>query len=120
MQKSITNQAEQQWEKVFSQRIHQLYGRLVGQEPSEITCKLFDNKLAIVLENTIGRPLQILIENDETSLAQQVRLNVDAVIKPELKQIVEEVVGVVVVDLLIDTSLETGRTGMIAVLESKP
>lgn len=120
MQQPISNQTEQQWEQVFLQRIQQLYRTLVGHEPSEITCKLFDNKLAIVLENTISRPLQLLIKNDDTSLAQQVRLNVEAVIKPELKQIVEEVVGVAVVDLLIDSSLETGRTGMIVVLASKP
>ncbi len=120
MEKSIANQTEQQWQPVLSQRIQQLYCRLVEHEPSEVTCKLFDNTLTIVLENTLSRPLQLLARNDDPTLAQQVKLNVEAVIKPQLKQIVEEVFGVAVVDLLMDTSLETGRTGTIAILASKP
>jgi uncharacterized protein YbcI len=37
-----------------------------------------------------------------------------------LKTLIEEVLGIPVLDLLSDATLETGRTGVIAVLEMTP
>ena len=120
MDKPRSKLTRQQLEQVFSQRIQDLYRNQVGHQPIKVTCQLFDNKLAIVLENSISRPVQLLAENDRSNLAQQVRSNVDAAIKPQLSQVIEEVVGVSVVDLLIDTTIETGRSGIIAVLAFAP
>ncbi|MCL1465497.1 DUF2294 domain-containing protein [Argonema galeatum] len=120
MDKPRSNLTRQQLEQVFSQRIQDLYRNQVGHQPDKVTCQLFDNKLAIVLENAISRPVQLLAKNDRSNLAQQVRSNVDAAIKPQLVEVIEEVIGVSVVDLLIDTTIETGRTGIIAVLDVSP
>ncbi|MBD2184288.1 DUF2294 domain-containing protein [Planktothrix sp. FACHB-1355] len=120
MDMPATKLTRQQLEQIFSQRIQQLYHSRVGHQPDRVSCQLFDNKLAIVLENAISRPVQLLAENDRSNLAQQVRLNVDAALKPELVQIVEDVLGVEALDLLTDTSIETGRTGIIAVLAVAP
>lgn len=120
MDKPRSNRTRQQLEQVFSQRIQDLYQTQVGHQPAKVTCELFDNKLAIILENAISRPVQLLAKSDRGNLAQQVRSNVDAAIKPQLLQVIEEVIGVSVVDLLIDTTIETGRTGIIAVLAVAP
>jgi uncharacterized protein YbcI len=53
-------------------------------------------------------------------LAEQVRSELDDAIQPQLKALIEEVLGVSVVDLLTDATIETGRTGIIAVLEDTP
>nr|WP_249070803.1 Na-translocating system protein MpsC family protein [Argonema antarcticum] len=72
------------------------------------------------MENAISRPVQLLAENDRLNLAQQVRSNVDAAIKPQFVQVIEEILHIPVVDLRIATTIETGRTGIIAVLDVSP
>lgn len=120
MDKPRSKLTRQQLEQVFSQRIQDLYQTQVGHQPAKVTCQLFDNKLAIVLEDAISRPVQLLAENDRANLAHQVRTNVDAAIKPQLRQVIEEVLSVSVVDLIVGTTIETGRTGIIAVLDVSP
>ena len=78
-----------------------------------------DEKVAIVLENSVTRPEQILAEADET-LAQQVRKDLDAAIRPQLQELVQEVLNVDVLDILSDTTLETGRMGIIIILAKNP
>jgi uncharacterized protein YbcI len=53
-------------------------------------------------------------------LAQQVRSELDEAIQPQLKALIEEVLDVEVLDLLSDATLQTGRTGIIAVLALTP
>ena len=120
METSISKLTRQQLEQIFSQRIQNLCGAQMGHEPAKVICQLFDNKLAIVLEDSISRPVQFLLAHNDKDLAQQVRLNVELALKPQLKEIIEEVLGTPVIDLLTDTTLETGRTGIIAILASAP
>jgi uncharacterized protein YbcI len=85
-----------------------------------VTCQLFDEKLAIILEDSITPPEQLLADRGQTELAQQVHSELDEAIQPQLKAVIEEVLGVNVLDILSDTTLETGRTGIIAVLDLTP
>jgi uncharacterized protein YbcI len=85
-----------------------------------VTCQLFDEKLAIIIENSITPPEQLLANHGQTELAEQVRSELDEAIKPELKALIEEVLGASVLDLLSDATIETGRTGIIVVLENTP
>ena len=78
-----------------------------------------DEKLAIVLENSVTRPKQILAEADEP-LTQQVRKDLDAAIRPQLQELVQEVLNVDVLDILSATTLETGRMGIIIILAKNP
>lgn len=105
---------------MLSDRIQDVYRTQLGYAPKQVSCRLFDNKLAIVLDDAISRPVQILVENNHGNLAQQAKLNIDAAIKPQLVQVIEEVVGINVIDWLSDTTIETGRTGTIAVLANAP
>jgi len=109
-----------QLERVLSQRLQALYREQLGHQPSKVTCQLFDEKVAIIVENSITPPEQLLANTGQIELAQQVRADLDKAIQPQLKELIEEVLNVSVLDLLSDATLETGRTGIIAVLEVTP
>lgn len=109
-----------QLERTLSQRIQALYRNQLGHQPSKVICQLFDEKVAIVLEDSVTQPEQLLAQNGQEDLAEQVRENLDKALEPQLKALIEEVVGVQVLDLLSDAKIETGRTGTIAVLAAVP
>jgi len=109
-----------QLERLLSQKLQGLYREQLGHQPGKITCQLFDEKLAIIVENSITPPEQVLANNGQTELAEQVRSDLDKAIQPHLKTLIEQVLGVAVLDLLSDATLETGRTGIIAILDVTP
>jgi uncharacterized protein YbcI len=109
-----------QLERQLSQNIQAFYRRHLEHQPSKVTCQLFDSKLAIIIEDSITNTEQILVDEGKSDLAQKVRTNLDDAIQPELKQLIEETAKVKVIDLLSDATLNTGRTGIIAVLSETP
>lgn len=109
-----------QLERSLSQRLQALYREKLGHQPSKITCQLFDEKLAVIVENSITQPEQLLANAGQSELAEQVRSDLDKAIQPQLKALIEEVLEVSVLDILSDATLETGRTGIIAVLDVTP
>ncbi|AFZ13961.1 Protein of unknown function DUF2294 [Crinalium epipsammum PCC 9333] len=109
-----------QLERTLSQSIQALYRNELGHQPSKITCQIFDSKIAIILENSLTKPEQLLAENGKEDLAEQVRSDLEEVIQPQIKALIEEIVGISVIDLLSDSKLDTGRSGTIAVLADSP
>lgn len=109
-----------QLERNLSQSIQAFYRHNLGHQPSKVTCQLFDAKLAIIIEDSITNAEQILVEEGKNDLAEQVRSNLDDAIQPELKQLIEEIIEVRVLDILSDATLDTGRTGIIVVLNETP
>lgn len=109
-----------QLERTLSQQIQALYRTQLEHQPSKVTCQIFDEKIAIILEDSITQPEQLLFNTGQEELAEQVRSELDEVIQPQLKALIEQVVGVPVIDLLSDAKLETGRTATIAILAATP
>lgn len=109
-----------QLERTLSQKIQGLYATHLGHRPSKVTCQLFDAKLAIVIENSVTQPEQLLIDQGQDELAEQVRSGLDDAIEPKLANLIKEILQVEVVDLLSDITLHTGRGGIIAVLSDTP
>jgi uncharacterized protein YbcI len=109
-----------QLERTLSQRIQALYRDELGHRTGKITCSLCNGKLVIVIEDSITQPERILAKEGQKSLAEEVHSELDGAIQPRLKQLIEEVLNVEVIDLLSDATLETGRTGIIAVLQAEP
>jgi uncharacterized protein YbcI len=105
---------------MLSQRIQALYRNQLGHQTGKITCELFDDKLAIVVENSVTQPEQLLLEDGKDHLAEQIRLGLDDAIRPKLQALLEEVLNVSILDLLSDATPETGRTGVIAILATPP
>jgi len=109
-----------QLERTLSQGIQALYRNELGHQPSKITCQIFDSKIAIIMENSLTKPEQLLAENGKEDLAEQLRSDLEEVIQPQIKALIEKVVGIAVIDLLSDSKLDTGRSGTIAVLADSP
>ncbi|GAC1470369.1 MAG: hypothetical protein NVS2B14_16210 [Chamaesiphon sp.] len=109
-----------QLERTLSQRIQALYRTQLGHQPSKVSCQIFDEKIAIIVEDSVTKPEQLLVQQGREELAEQVRADLDEVIQQQLKVLIEEIVGVSVIDLLSDAKLDTGRTGTIAVLAETP
>jgi len=51
---------------------------------------------------------------------EKVRAELDEAIQPQLKTLIEEVVGVEVIDILSNAKLETGRTATVVILANPP
>ncbi len=114
------NPTRGQLERTLSQRIQAFYKERIGHQPSKVTCQLFDEKLAIILEDSITNAEELLLEEGQKDLAKKVRISLDDAIKPKLINLIEEILEVEVTDLLSDSTLETSRTGTIAVLANTP
>ncbi len=109
-----------QMERAISQKMQALYKRHLGHQPNKVTCQLFDSKMAIILEGSITQPEQLLLEEGKTDLAEKVREDLSQAIEPQIRGLIEEVLDVQVLDLLSDATVDTARTGIIAVLSGTP
>jgi uncharacterized protein YbcI len=113
-------QTRGQLERTLSQRIQALYRTQLGQQPSRVQCQIFDGKIVIILEDSITKTEQVLVASGQEELAEQVRDDLDKAFNPQLTELIQEVVGIEVIDVLTDATLKTGRTGTIAVLADTP
>ena len=117
---TVQQQTAGQLEREISQKVQALYKRRLGHQPSKVTCQLFDEKLAVVLENSVTQPELLLAEEGRAELAQQVRTNLNQAMQSLVKELVEDILQVKVLDVLSEATLETGRTGIILILSSTP
>lgn len=120
MNEESTKPTRGQLERLLSQKLQALYRSQLGHQPGKVTCQLFDEKLALIVEDSITPPEQLLANSGQTELAEQVRSDLDKAIQPQIKAMIEEVLGVAVLDILSDATMETARTGIIAILEVTP
>jgi uncharacterized protein YbcI len=109
-----------QLERTLSQRVQAFYRTQLGHQPSRVQCHIADGKVIIVLEDSITKPEQVLLENGQEQLAEKVRSDLDKALHPQLEALVEEIVGVKVIDILSDATFDTGRSGTIVVLQDAP
>jgi uncharacterized protein YbcI len=109
-----------QLERTLSQRIQALYRTQLEHQPSRVVCQIFDEKIAIVLEDSITQPEQLLVNKGQEELAEKVRSELDDALQPQLKELIEEVVGVAVIDILSNSKIETGRAATVAILANPP
>ncbi|MBF2009282.1 DUF2294 domain-containing protein [Chlorogloeopsis fritschii PCC 9212] len=109
-----------QIERTLAQRIQALYREQLGHQPSKVSCQLAEQNLIILIEDSITPPEQLLAQTGRQELAEKVRSDLDTAIQPQLKELIEETLNIAVVEILSDATLETGRTGMIAILAETP
>ena len=112
-----------QLERNLSQRIHKLYREELGNSPHKITTKLFDNHLAIVIENALTALQKTLIDNDniiKTAQYQDLNSAIDSVIKLKLKTIIEEVLEIEVSEVMFNSAAKTQLAGAIVILSQPP
>ncbi|BAZ17144.1 hypothetical protein NIES4071_90220 [Calothrix sp. NIES-4071] len=109
-----------QLEREISNRIRSLYNVKLGQRIGRIICHFFDTQLAITIENSVTLAEQTILRSGNDVLAEKVRLDIDKIIKPLLKDTIEEVINKPVIELMSYTSLTSGRTAITAILEQPP
>lgn len=107
-------------ENLLSQKIMDMYRSQLEHQLSDISYKLFDRTLVVFLEGPITSSEKLLKDNNSIYLAEQVREAIDSVIEPQIKDIIEEVLNVKVVDFLSDTTIDNDLTGAIAIFELEP
>ncbi len=115
-----TKQTVGQLERSISQKMQALYKQYLGHQPSKVTCQLFNSKIAIILEGSITQPEQLLLEEGKIDLAEKVHKDLAQAIEPQIKLLIEEVLGVEVLDLLSDATINTALTGIIVILSDTP
>jgi uncharacterized protein YbcI len=109
-----------QTERTLTQRIQTLYQDKLGQRPEKIICQFFDEKLAVVLEKSLTRCEQLLLDTGREEFAAKLRSELNTAMKPQLVELIQEVLGVPIIALLSDTDLKSGTSGMIFLLEDVP
>lgn len=110
----------QKIESVLIPKIKDIYHQELEQKLDNISYKLFDRILVILIEGIITSPEKLLQKKQRGDLAKQVRTTVDGVIHPQIKKIIEEVLEVKVIDFLTDTTMNNNLTGAIAIFEFTP
>lgn len=109
-----------QLERNLSQNIQKLYLSELEHSPSKVTCQLFGNQLAIVVEDSLTAVEQALAEIKSDESIEDLNSAVGEVVESKMKLLIEEVLGVEVEDILFDTTVETKRTGAIVTLRQLP
>ena len=109
-----------QLERNLSQSIQKLYLNELEHSPSKVTCQLFGNQLAIVVEDSLTAVEKALADLKSESEIEQLNSAVGKVIESKMRLLVEEILSVKVEDILFDTTLETKRTGAIVTLGQIP
>ncbi|MEH2140453.1 DUF2294 domain-containing protein [Nostoc sp.] len=107
-------------ETEISQQIVKLYNQRTGKSPSQIICHFLDAEIVISLENSVTQAEYTLLKEGYATLAEQVRLYLETIIKPELKSLIELIIGQPVLELMTNTNLAAGRTGIIVVFNQLP
>ena len=109
-----------QLEQSLSQQIQVLYLTCLGHKPTQVSCRLIDRALTIVVDNPITSMERFLVANGKRQLAEQVRASLHKAFQPQLKALIEKVLEVNVTELFGSSNLHTGRTIVTAVLASQP
>ena len=113
-------QTQEQLEQKLVECIQDVYFKTLGNQPQQISCKLVDKNLTVIIEDSITQPEKLLVESGKQELAQQVRTNIHLAFEPYLKSKIEEVTGIFLTDLISKSSLDTGRTSIVAILAHAP
>lgn len=109
-----------QLERDISQKIRSMYRHQFGHQPSKVECHLLGNKLVISLEDVMTPIEKFLVEGESLHLVEQIRNCIDKTIKPKIKELVEEISKVNVINCLYDTAIATGSAGAIVILAAPP
>ena len=110
-----------QIERDLSQRVQKLYREELGHCPRKVTCKLFDNQLAIVIEDSLTILQKTLIKEDQQNeINRHLSLTINNIIRSKLKIAIEEILKIQVYEILFDSSLKSQQAGAIAILTQAP
>lgn len=120
MTKDLTKLTAGQLERELAQSINGLYRSQLNHQPARVNCQLSDNRLTVVIEDAVTQPEKLLNDSGDQALVEQIRMRLDEIIQPHLQNLIEDILGVPILDFLSDVTINTGRGGMIVILERAP
>ncbi len=107
-------------ERNLSQSIQAFYRNQLGCRTEKVSCHIIDKQVAIAVKNPIT-PVERLLNNcSDDRFIYDLRDRIDNIVKQELFAIVETVLGVKVIGLTIDTTLDNNFTGIVVLLSDFP
>ncbi|MBE9136677.1 DUF2294 domain-containing protein [Nodosilinea sp. LEGE 07088] len=109
-----------QLQRNLSQQFQRLYREQLGHAPGKITCQILEEKLLLIVEKSVTKPEQLLIEEGQAELAEQVRDDLATALRPQIIDLVETTLARQVEDILTDSTLATGRTSIVVILSAPP
>lgn len=107
-------------EQKIIQSIQDLYVELLGHRPQQVSCQIVDKTLTAIVEDSITQPEQVLFKSGKQELVKQVHSNLYTAVESRLRTNIEEIAGVSVTNLFADSTLNTRRTSIVAILEATP
>ncbi|MBE9157423.1 DUF2294 domain-containing protein [Nodosilinea sp. LEGE 06152] len=109
-----------QLQRRLTQRFQRLYRDKLNHTPGKITCQILEEKLLFVIEDSVTKPEQLLVDEGQAELAEQVRSDLAMALRPQIIEMTEAVLDREVVDVLTDATLATGRTSVVIILSEPP
>lgn len=107
-------------ERNLSQSVQAFYRDRLGCRTDKVSCHIINEQVAIAIHNPIT-PIEILLNSyQDASFVRDLRDRIDGIVKDQLCSKMEEITGVQVIALTIDTTLENNLTGIVALLAQKP
>ncbi|MDJ0735681.1 MAG: DUF2294 domain-containing protein [Nostocaceae cyanobacterium] len=104
-------------EQVLSKQIKSLFYQQLGHQIDEINCNFFDSKLAIVIKNALTKAELLLIQHGHEEIAKKFRNSIEEIIQPELRNLIEEVTGVEITQMLFATHLDANCVSLIVLFD---
>lgn len=108
--------SSEELEQELVKQIGDLYLDQFGHCPGEVACKIFDNVVAVLIKDSITKPEQLLVSSGQFELAKAVREELESIVRPKLEQLFESTTRMKLVELLVDTHMNTRNSSAIAIL----
>jgi uncharacterized protein YbcI len=109
-----------QLQRNLAQQFQRLYREQLNHVPGKITCQIIDEKLLFVIEDSVTKPEQLLVDDGQSELAEKVRDDLTTALRPQIIELVESALNRQVVDILTDATLSTGRTSIVIIISAPP
>lgn len=109
-----------QLERQLSQTLQSMYRKQFGHLPKRITCHIFADKVAIVAEDITTTVERILLENSKIDLARSIRMAVSEAFITQVEQTISDILQVEIIDIVGDSTIDSGYLGMIVFLKNPP
>ena len=107
-------------ERDLSQCIQSFYRHQLGCQTRKVSCHIVKNQLAVAVENSLTPVERLLNESGDNEFRLSLRNRIDQIVKYKLFPQIEVILGVKIVALTIDTTLDNDFTGIVALLSDAP
>jgi uncharacterized protein YbcI len=110
----------EQLQQEIVQQVVALYRTHLGHELLQISCDIVDKTVTILAKDSITPLERFLEQNQKQDLALQVRSNLLKSLEPYLQSLIEKATNVQVIDVICNSTIETGHTSIVALLAAVP